>query len=365
MKYNIGLIISVILACTLVSCKDIYENDYLSTSSEYCTFPAEGGIQYIEIVSTSDYSVSQPEAEWCTVSLAYGKIAVQAISNSENVERSCKFSITPDFAGGMREITVIQAPAGEIILDLSDTSSVHVFDAMGGNYSLSVRSDVSWTAEMDSEYYTLETEASSMVLTVKAPVNNSDENHDAILTIVAGTGSAAAVRQIAISQLTKSQSPYYRFTGEWDMYCSSWILGQETISDGGTHTSCSIVEVVPGESYEIRGLFYDSGTVYTVIPAYFNPETGRMEIEVGEQTSLFIYGTFPVYLMMCNMDTNSLLYDRLLACTVSEDGNKIEIDGFENGYGWGIFPYMNGGYSRMVDLYYAADDDSYFIRSQN
>lgn len=366
MKSYFSLIISVIfLAWAVVSCKEIYENDYIAMSAEYFTFPPEGGIQYLEIVSTTSYTVSQTNVEWCIANMEYGKIAVEVMPNTDIEERSCTFNVTPSFTDEERVITVIQAPAEETVLFLSDTSSMHVFDATGGVYSFSIHSNASWTAEINSDYYTVARDESSMKITITAPINETNDSHNATLTITAGTGEGATIKNIVISQLTKDQSPYYKFVGTWDMYCTSWIYGQETISDGGTHTSCKIVEAVPGESYEIQGLFYQSGTTHTVIPAYFNPESGQMEIEVGEQTSLYIYGIYPVYLMMCNFETNSLLYDKLLTCTISENNDRINLEGFDSGYGWGIFPYMSGSYSRIADLYYAADDDSYFIRSEN
>lgn len=358
------LIIISILAWGAVSCKDVYQDDYMAISTEHCTFPAEGGTQLIEVVSSGDFTISQADADWCTVAVEHGDISVTVGPNVSESERITAFSITPDYTEDVYTVTVMQAPAGETVLVLSDTSSVHVFDATGGAYRFSVRSNVSWQAVIDSDYYTVKTDESSMEITVEAPVNETGDNHEATLTVTAGSGGNSASVQIAISQLTKAQSPYYQFIGNWDMYCSEWVYGDTRISDGGTYTSCNIVENVPGESYEIQGLFYttDDGVTFTRLPAFFNPDDNTMEIEVGEQCGLYIYGMYPVYFMMCNMSDNSLQYDKLLTCTIADDGNRINVEGFDPGYGWGIFPYMGGSYSRMADLYYAASDDSYFIR---
>lgn len=362
-------IICAIFVAFLSGCRDIYKDDgYLFLSVSHCLFGPESDKRYLEVTSSGDFEIDYAEIpEWCSLSIDYGDICIAVAPNTGNEIRS--FSCLVRLSGNMEisdSLIVTQAPGTASEIHLSYEEDEYVFDATGGIFCLSIRTNGEWKADLTSDYYSLDVDSNSGTLVVKAPVNETTDSHSDVLSITSCVEGVTYSESISLKQLTKSESPYYSFVGNWDLYCSQWVLSGEKIT-GGTYTSCQIVEDVVGESYVIKGLFYQSedGEVNTLIPALFNPETKQMEIAVGNEVGLYLYGMFPVYLMMCNLDSGLLMYDKLLVCTSSEDGNRIDIDGFETGYGWGCFLYMSDEYQVLEGMPYAVGNDSYLQRNNS
>lgn len=364
MKCRYGLVIAALVM--LLGCREIYNDDgYLFLSSSRCLFGAEGGVRYLTVTSSGDYEIGAADLPgWCEANKEYGKIRVEVSANELQTSRSVSFPIVLSSNGVIDSVTVVQAPYTASGLELSYDGDEYVFDATGGVFCISVMHAAQWDAELDSDYYSIETDKKAGTVVVTAPVNESQDSHAVTMTVSAVIQGVVHTEEIQLKQLRKSESPYYSFVGRWDMYSSEWVISSEKIKDGGTYTSCDIVEDVIGESYLIKGLFYASedGQVQTVIPAIFNPETGNMEIAVGNEVGLYLYGLFPVYLMMCDLDKGNLMYDKLLVCSSSESGSRIDIEGFEKGYGWGCFLYKSDQYQVLEGMPYAVGEECYMLR---
>lgn len=134
-------------------------------------FPASGGSQKYNVTSTEeDWTVSQPEDNWCNVVAAKGEITVQCTPNTSQRERSTRFHFYVRGIG-VNSVTVDQAEPKFEVAPLS-----LVYESVAGQRTVTVTSDVDWDKVTAPSWVTVSPtsgKAGSTTVTIKVNENES------------------------------------------------------------------------------------------------------------------------------------------------------------------------------------------------
>ncbi len=149
------------LLCLLIfntSCKDDSEGeliqDKLEISKEGVVLSNEEGSATIQVSTKGDWSVTIEEGgDWISISPASGSgnggVRIMATDNSKGASRKGKISISLDNSSIKKEVTVDQLGSDPDILISYPTD---VIPAIGGEFEISVVSNVDWEVQIDEEY---------------------------------------------------------------------------------------------------------------------------------------------------------------------------------------------------------------------
>ena len=172
----------------------------LTLSRSSASFDAAGGNVTVDVTSNDSWTATS-DADWCTLSGASGKdngsITIKASANLSVASRTA--AVTVKCAGGSPSRTVeVTQGAGESTLTLSK-SSVSV-DAAGGNVTVDVTSNDSWTATSDADWCTLSGASgkNNGSITIKTSANPTVASRTAVVTVKCAGGSTS--RAVEVTQ---------------------------------------------------------------------------------------------------------------------------------------------------------------------
>ena len=163
----------------------------LTLSRSSASFDAAGGNVTVDVTSNDSWTATS-DANWCTLSGASGKnngsITIKTSANPTVASRTAV--VTVKCAGGSPSRTVeVTQGAGESTLTMSRSSAS--FDAAGGNVTVDVTSNDSWTATSDADWCFAEPEEGKGdgKLTIEVGANPSTSTRSAVVTVKCKSGN--------------------------------------------------------------------------------------------------------------------------------------------------------------------------------
>lgn len=350
----IGLIAFVTSSCDDKTKEEIADVIVLSRSS--VAFAMEGGTTTISVACPSEWEASCPDS-WVTLHPGEGYLTISAGGNVTSDTRNSK--ITVRSARDEHEITVHQAYSLETVLLSTTVSDGIEFDSEGENYIFTVVTNGEWKATSDSPWITVDcNRANSTVTLTAAP--NPDAHRTAKITVSSTNGTDTKTCEVAVSQISHAENPYYKLLGYYGLYAQNWYYGGSPIGVSGTGAFCTVEQKEYRKSVYIKDLFVKG----TVIEASYDRQTGALSIELGSkclQVNLSASVIRAYYLMTINMNTGSFTGGSLTG-TLGEGYNDdadqmrkaIHLSGFEGAYlTLGLIGYQSQQYVSFSDLYYA------------
>ena len=168
---------------------------HLTVDPTSLTFDASGGNQTITITSNVSWTVSD-NASWLSVSPTSGSnngiVTVTASANTGSSSRSATVTIS---GGGItRHVTVSQG----VSANLTVTPTSLTFDASGGNQTITITSNVSWTVSDNASWLSVSPTSGSNngIVTVTASANTGSSSRNATVTVSGGGVS----RTVSVTQ---------------------------------------------------------------------------------------------------------------------------------------------------------------------
>lgn len=350
----IGLIAFVTSGCDDKTKEEIADVIVLSRSS--VAFAMEGGTTTISVACPSQWEASCPDS-WVTLHPGEGSLTISADGNVTSDVRNSK--ITVKSAQDEHKISVHQAYShGTVILSTTVPDEVE-FDSEGESYIFSVVTNGEWEATGDSPWIAVECNRDNGSVTLTA-VPNPEGHRTAKITVSSTNGKETKTREVAVSQISHAENPYYKLLGYYGLHAENWYYGGSPVGVSGTGTFCTVEQKEYRKSVYIKDLFVDG----TVVEATYDKQTGELTIELGSkclQVNISASVIRAYYLMMINMNTGSFSGGSFKGKpgegyndTADEMRKAIHLSGLGGSYQTlGMIGYQSQQYVSFSDVYYA------------
>lgn len=173
---------------------------YLVVNPTELLFTSKSEQKSIEISSNVTWTVKS-NATWCTISKASGKdnekIEVSVTSNNSTTSRSTTIIIN----GGESPVTINVKQSGQNEELTVDKTNIDNVPASGGNYSVNLTANLSWTASSNQSWCSVSSKSgdNSALLGIKVEPNKNTNARNAEITIKGGS----ITRTIKVNQLAE------------------------------------------------------------------------------------------------------------------------------------------------------------------
>jgi hypothetical protein len=384
-KFSWALAIVALLGSGGCSDDDDSASAVVTLSAESTVFSVDGGSKQFSVATTTEEAQlsALSDSDWCVASISDKTLTITTEANTTTEVR--RAVVTVKSSDGAADATINVAQEADIETELSLSATTLEFDSEGGDGVVAVKSNRTWSATTESDWFTINADPATGKLVVSVATNEGDVAKEGTVTIVSGTGEQAKSESVAVRQDIRANNPYLRLVGEWDFYADIWYQamystqayctynfstneeGTElvpTIFPGSEYLTTQIIAQEYNDRYTLKNFFLGN----TSLSILYHKENNTIEIPLGWLvgiTTSYTYGylvqvhitepessfNFPNYLT--GQDAGSLIG------TVSEDGNTITLSGFEQSfgsrYGFGIKTYDDdeGAFYTFQYAYYA------------
>lgn len=353
-------LLTVLFILAASSCDDKTKEevaDVIVLSRSSVAFAESGGTTAVSVATPSEWKVSCPDS-WVTLTPEEGLLTISVNGNATDDVRSSKITVQTD--SDKQEIAVSQAFSRETVLLSTTVSDEISLDSEGESVLFTVETNGQWGVSSDADWVSVTSDPVSGTVRIEAP-RNPDAHRNATLTIRSTRGSATESCEVAVSQISREENPYYQMLGYYGLYAENWYYGRQPVGVDGTGTFCTVEEKEYRKSFNIKDLFLKG----TVVEAKYDKNTHTMSIELGS-TPCFIREISSTviryhYLRYINMQGSGLRSGMLTGTLgegyndIAEENRKaIRLTGFEEPYTTlGITSLQNQQWSMFGDLYYA------------
>lgn len=385
-KFSWALAIVALLGSGGCSDDDDSASAVVTLSAESTVFSVDGGSKQFSVATTTEEAQlsALSDSDWCVASISDKTLTITTEANTTTEVR--RAVVTVKSSDGAADATINVAQEADIETELSLSATTLEFDSEGGDGVVAVKSNRTWSATTESDWFTINADPATGKLVVSAATNEGDVAKEGTVTIVSGTGEQFKSESIAVRQDIRANNPYLRLVGEWDFYADIWyqaLYSTEnsrcnymfTTNEDGTElvpmkfpNSDNLTTQIAVKEYNNRYTMTNFLLGNTSLNILYHKEDNTIEIPLGwavGTTSSYTYGylvqvhitepetafDFPYYLT--GQDAGSLIG------AVSEDGNTITLSGFEQSfgsrYGFGIksFDDDEGAFYTFQYAYYA------------
>lgn len=295
-------------SCSDKTTEEIADVIVLSRSS--VAFAMEGGTTTVSVASPSEWTAACPDS-WVTLTPKNGLLTIDVDGNTTDNVRDSK--ITVSTVSDTREIVVHQGYSQETVILSTTVSNEISFDSEGESFLFSVMTNGQWDASCDADWLIATSDQATGTVRLEAKPN-TDSHRTATVTINSKRGALSESCKVAVSQISRSENPYYNMLGYYGLYAENWYYGGNPIGVSGTGTFCSVEQKEYRKSFYIKNLFLEG----TVVEATYDKNDCTMSIDLGKlcytreiSSSLTRYH----YVMACNLQTRSMtsgiLYGKL------------------------------------------------------
>lgn len=348
-----------LLAVVLYSCDDKTKEeirDVIVLSRSSVAFATEGGSTTIAVASPSEWVATCPDA-WVTLNPEKEYLTISVNSNAGDDVRDAKITITS--SASQKEVEVHQAFSSESTLLSISAPETILFDSEGEDFTFMVTTNGEWEVTSDVDWLDIDTDQGGNSVKITAAPNTTD-HRAGTLTVTSTKSGESKTAQVALTQQSKAENPYYKLLGSYGLHAQDWSIGGSSVGIGGTGTFCTIEQKEYRKSYNIKDLFING----TVIEATFDKETGNIDIRVGgacKQEEISSTVTRLYMLMSINLDTRSFSSGTITArpgTALSDQNNEMRkallFGTLPSGNSsLGVIGYQSSQYVSFNDVYYA------------
>lgn len=352
----VNVLFFVISACKPSGPEIAYQ---LTLSESSVVFDMQGGTMLLGVTPFPEdivWSAAYSEAEdWFTFDSSKNDLSVTATPNHSTQPRKGAIILSsPDGLFEPYSVEIIQE--GAFPLEFSTTACDHDFDSEGGEITFSVISNYEWTVGYDAEWLTVVHETESERMIILCNPNDTDNKRSAILTMYIGDGSQMEIRDIVITQGCRSDNPYFKLLGKWEITAAKWYYspnGSLNSLDSNPNPSLYylIFDIEAGEygkTLFMKNFLYPN----TSLEVRYDKNTGGIVIPFG--WTVYSYDT---YLYITLVGSSKFSYASLEVEGVpSADCSSItlelpDVDGF-NYVGFGLWTYNDNGAKVALGSHY-------------
>lgn len=355
------LVVFVTSSCDDKTKEEVADRIVLSRSS--VAFSEQGGTTTVTVASPSDWDAACADG-WVMLHRENGALTITAGDNDTPSPRTA--TVTVESSSDKHEIEVRQAYSRESVnLTLTGIQKIE-FDSEGESNTFTVNTNGEWSAKSEAKWLAVSCDPQRNTVTVSA-AKNDEASRSATLVVTSTRGTASESVEVAVSQISREESPYNKLLGYYGLFAKNWYYGGSPLGLSGTGTFCTIEEKEYRKSVYIKDLFLDG----TVVEALFNREDGTLDIELGKlclTQDLTPSTKRYIYLTKLNMGTGSFRGGALRATPgkgADDDGqikDALLLSGFGEGYNsLGLTVYQNQQYASFSDRYYA-NGEMYLVR---
>lgn len=329
----------------------------IALSRNRVAFAMEGGTTAVSVATPSPWEASCPDG-WVTLTPADGLLTISAAGNLSDGVREA--TITVRTASDEREITVHQAYTSDKVL-LSTTASDEIsFDSEGETFFFSVVTNGKWDASCDAEWVNVASDPATNTVRIEAP-RNPEAHRTAKIVIRSVKGDVSEQCEVAVSQISRDENPYYRMLGYYGLHAENWFFGRDPIGVSGTGTFCTIEEKEYRKTFNIKNLFLNDA----VVEAKYDRNTQTLSIELGRVCYIReISSTVSRLHYLYGIDMESgKFHSGTLTGKLGEGYNDMEertrkailLSGFDAPYTTlGVIGYQSQQWMSFGDLFYAS-----------
>ncbi|MCD8294481.1 MAG: BACON domain-containing protein, partial [Clostridia bacterium] len=235
---------------------------------------------------------------------------------------------------GSATVQVRQEPAEGVSLSLSYGSAEPKIDSEGGTYTVSIECNCDWTAALESavDGWELTVDATAGTVTITAEPNSGDAITGNI-TVSASLNGDSASETVAVTQISRDDNPYFRYTGYWNVNAADAYYEGAWYGQQGTYTLCSLAEYFyPSKVLSLVG--WGGVSSLQMDRLQYKAEDNTVTIPMG-----FLCGTvyssfyeYYMYFVAFNEALSSYYTGSDLVLTISDDGQFVDISGVNDDY---------------------------------
>lgn len=353
----------LVSACSETTKEEIA--DVLIISQDNVAFPMEGGAATISVACPSEWRSTVSDQSWVSTTDNEGKVVITASANGTGDSR--RAVVTLASATSKKEITVSQSWSGAVLsLTVNGPESIEL-DSEGESFRFSVETEAEWKVETKDSW--LEVSIDGPIVEVKAAANDA-AHRDGSVKVTAEAGGKTESKEIAISQISRDENPYFQMLGKFGLYAERWYIGGNAINVPGIGTYCVIEQKEYGKSFIIKDLFVEG----TQIEAEYDKDTKRMVLTLGSlcltKTFALSGQTYYYYLVQPNISERKfetgIIYGTSGTASDGKNDNcqAILLSGFDTAYGalGLIVKVLPGATTAMLNDVYYADGAMYLVR---
>lgn len=308
----------------------------LAFSKHAAVFDADGGDVVINVDAAGVWSVAKNDAEatWLDVTFDDLSIRLHAQANPTTEVRRSQIMVSTD--GYEAPIEVAQEPAEAVKLEVKGPES-YLFDSEGGKLLLSVTSSAEWSAAVDQTWCSLEADPRGLLTITVSEPNTGAERLTATLTVTAGDETNGARKTVALTQQMRSENPYFKIPGNYQIEADSWMLAGKD-QGAGTRASCTIAEASYNQYFNMTALSFDGMSAPLAIEALelnlpYSAENKTVSIPLGQRVATFEEKDMYLFLVALDMvngrfSTGSGAVEGVL----SDDLQTITLEAMPDGY---------------------------------
>lgn len=334
--------------------------DVLLISQDAVAFGKAGGSATIAVACPSDWTVASSDGSWLTASaLSSSSIEIKAGANDTGQDRTARVTVAS--ARSEETVTVIQASASTAVSIEINAPESRELDSEEDSFSFSVDATCPWTATSSADWLMVEYNPAGGLVTVSAGPNPGDRRSG---TVTIASVDQAISRSLAVEQMSRSENPYFNYTGYYGLHAEDWYYGGNPLSAPGIGTYCTIEADEYGKSFIIKDLFKTG----TEISALYDKRERSITIELGRLCYTYDYSptsTHYLYLVRTKFTSSSFTAENItgiLGEGQDEEGRTrkaILIRGLDpdtESLGLVALDSSTMGYFFYADLYYAAGE---------
>jgi hypothetical protein len=323
----------------------------LRLSANSVAIGAEGGSRTITIATYpkgEEWSASaSSEQDWFTIQEQDNSILVTVEPNTSAEERQGELHISsPKSHFTTRTLTVMQEAAEELNL-ATNAAERYDFDSEGGEYSFSVFTNGSWEISTEAAWISLAKDTVAGKATISTEPNTSEQSLQGVVNVTIGEGEQAQTIEIAVSQGTRAENPYYKLCGKWEITANKWYYSPNgslnsldyAPSPSQYYLIFDIEEGVYGESLVMRNFLYPG----TALEVRYDKQSEGFIIPFG-----WMVHTYNMFLYITMVSSTQFSYAMLEVEVIpSADCTALtpqmpSVSGF-NHIGFGLWTYNDNG----------------------
>ncbi len=266
-----------LIAFATSSCEDKTTEetaDVIALSRSSVAFATEGGTTTISVASPSEWTATCPD-DWVSLTPEDGLLTIGVNGNTTDQVRNSK--ITVSTTADTREIVVHQGYSQEKVILSTTVSDEISFDSEGESFLFAVVTNGQWNASCEADWIAVTSDQATGTVRLEASPN-TDSHRTATVTIRSRRGTLTESCEVAVSQISHAENPYYNMLGYYGLYAENWYYGGNPIGVSGTGTFCTVEQKEYRKSFYIKNLFLDG----TVVEAAYDKNDCTLSIDLGK-----------------------------------------------------------------------------------